>query len=62
MVAWYVLFIVLALVAVILNFKSKKISSFITKTDEPDSSIILKVKITALIIAAIDFILVLILL
>lgn len=62
MIAWYVVFIVLALVAVVLNFKSKKISSLITKTDEPDSSIILKLKVTALIIAAIDFILVLILL
>lgn len=62
MIAKYVIFIILALVAVIMNFKSKKISEFIKKSDEPDNAFILKIKIIALLIAAIDFILVLILL
>lgn len=57
-----VIFILLAIIAVIMNFMSKRLSKIIKKTDEPDEKLILKIKVTALLIAAIDFILVLILL
>lgn len=57
-----VIFILLAIIAVIMNFMSKRLSEIISKKDEPDEKLILKIKVTALLIAAFDFILVLILL
>lgn len=62
MIAKYTILVALALIAVILNFKGKSIAKFILKSDDIDENFVFKMKLSALIIAAVDFILVLILL
>ncbi len=58
----YVFIIIIAVIALLLTYSSKKIAKYIFKKEEPEQKDILKIKLFALLLGIIDFVLALILL